>query len=66
MNGLSPGRPQAIIWTNVGILLIVPLGTNFGHNMTFIELSVPKKVGLQGNRNTVTFRNYNHIDDNIT
>ena len=28
-NGLSPGRRQAIIWTNVGILLIVSLGTNF-------------------------------------
>ena len=28
-NGLSPGWRQAIIWTNVGILLIGPLGTNF-------------------------------------
>ena len=28
-NGLSPGRRQAIIWTNAGILLIWPLGTNF-------------------------------------
>ena len=28
-NGLSPGRPQAIIWTNTGIFLIGPLGTNF-------------------------------------
>ena len=28
-NGLSPGRRQAIIWTNAWILLIVPLGTNF-------------------------------------
>ena len=26
-NGLSPGRHQAIIWTNAGILLIWPLGT---------------------------------------
>ena len=25
VNGLSPGRRQAIIWTNAGILLIVPL-----------------------------------------
>ena len=31
-NGLSPGRPQAIIWTNVGILLIVSLGTNIAEN----------------------------------
>ena len=28
-NGLSTGRRQAIIWTNAGILLIGPLGTNF-------------------------------------
>ena len=28
-NGLSPGRRQAIIGTNGGILLIGPLGTNF-------------------------------------
>ena len=28
-NGLSPGWCQAIIWTNAGILLIGPLGTNF-------------------------------------
>ena len=28
-NGLSPGRHQAIIWTNTGILLIRPWGTNF-------------------------------------
>ena len=27
-NGLSPERHQAIIWTNAGILLIGPLGTN--------------------------------------
>ena len=26
-NGLSPGRRQAIIWTNAGILLIGTLGT---------------------------------------
>ena len=28
-NGLPPGRRQAIIWTNAGILLIGPLRTNF-------------------------------------
>ena len=28
-NGLSPGRRQAIIWTNAGILLIGPPGTTF-------------------------------------
>ena len=28
-SGLSPGRRQAIIWTNAGILLIGPLESNF-------------------------------------
>ena len=28
-NGLSPGRRQAIIWTNAGMLLIGHLGTHF-------------------------------------
>ena len=28
-NGLSPGRRQAIIWINDGILLIGPMVTNF-------------------------------------
>ena len=28
-NGLSPDRRQAIIWTNAGLMLIRPLGTNF-------------------------------------
>ena len=28
-NGLSPGRRQAIVWTNDGLLLFGPLGTNF-------------------------------------
>ena len=31
-NSLSPGRRQAITWTNAGILLIVPLATNFSEN----------------------------------
>ena len=43
-NGLSPGRRQAIIWTNVGILLIGPLGTKFNdilieiHTFSFKEM----------------------------
>ena len=28
-NGFSPGRRQAIIWTNTVMLLIGPLGTNY-------------------------------------
>ena len=46
-NGLSPGRRQTIIWTNAGILLIGPLGTNF--NEIFIEIQTFsfKKVHLK-------------------
>ena len=36
-NGLSPGRHQAIIWTNAGILLIWSLGTNFSEFKISIE-----------------------------
>ena len=36
-NGLSPGRRQAIIWTNAGILLIRPLGTNFSEILIGIQ-----------------------------
>ena len=36
-NGLSPGRRQAIIWTNDEILLIGPLGTNFSENLIEIR-----------------------------
>ena len=36
-NGLSPGRHQAIIWTNAGVLLIGPLGTNFSEAVNAIE-----------------------------
>ena len=32
-NGLSPGRRQAIIWTNAGILLIRTLGIHFTWNL---------------------------------
>ena len=34
----SPGRRQAIIWTNAGILLIGPLGTNFSE--IFIKIKI--------------------------
>ena len=37
-NGLSPGQREAIIWTNDGILLIRPLGTNFSE--IWIEIHV--------------------------
>ena len=37
-NGLSPGRRQAIIWTNAGILLTWPLGIKFSE--IFIEIDI--------------------------
>ena len=36
VNGLLPGRRQAIIWTNAGIMLIEPLRTKFSES--FIEI----------------------------
>ena len=43
-NGSSPGRRQAIIWTNVGILLIGPLGTNFSEILMENHISSCKKM----------------------
>ena len=45
-NGLSPGRRQAIIWTNALISLIGPFGTNFSeiligiHTFSFKEMQM--------------------------
>ena len=46
-NGLSPGRRQAIIWTNAGILLIGCLGTNFSENLSVIQSFSFKKMHLK-------------------
>ena len=46
-NGLSPGRRQAIIWTNAGILLIGPLGTNFREILIEILIFSFKKMRLK-------------------
>ena len=43
-NGLSPGRRQAIIWTNAEILLIGPLGTNFSEILIEIHTFSFKKM----------------------
>ena len=43
-NGLSPGRRQAIIWTNAGILLIGPLGKNFIEILIGIQIFSFKKM----------------------
>ena len=50
-NGLSPGRRQAIIWTNTGILLIRPLRTNFSeiliefHTFSFMKMHLKMSSG---------------------
>ena len=46
-NGLLPGRRHAIIWTNAGILLIRPLGTNFSEILIGIQTFSFKKIYLK-------------------
>ena len=46
-NGLSPGRRQAIIRINAGILLIRTLGTNFGEILSKIGAFSFKKMHLK-------------------
>ena len=46
-NGLSPCRHQAIIWTNAGILLIGPLGTNFNEIVIEIQTVSLRKMRLK-------------------
>ena len=46
-NGLSPCRRQAIIWTNVGIWLIGPLGTNFSEILIEIYTFSFKEMHLK-------------------
>ena len=36
-NGSSPDRRKAIVWTNAGILLIWPLGTNFSVGISVLR-----------------------------
>ena len=46
-NGLSPGRRQAIIGTNAGMLLIRTLGTNFSEILSEIHTFSLKKMRLK-------------------
>ena len=46
-NGLCPGRRQAIIWTNAGILLIRTLGINFSEILIEIQIFSFKKMYLK-------------------
>ena len=45
-NGLLPGRLQAIIWTNAGMLLIWSLGTTFSEVVIEIYTFLFKKMHL--------------------
>ena len=46
-NGLSPGRRQAIIWTNAGLFSIRNLGTNFSEIVSEIHKIPFKKMHLK-------------------
>ena len=46
-NGLAPRRRQAIIWTNAGLLLIGPLGTNFSEILIEMLTFSFKKMRLK-------------------
>ena len=46
-NGLSQSQRQAIIWTNAGILLIRPSGTNFSEILIEIDVFPFKKMHLK-------------------
>ena len=46
-NGLSPCRRQAITWTNVGILLIGPSGTNFSEMLIQVHTFSFKQIHLK-------------------
>ena len=60
-NGLSPGRRQAIIWTNAGILLIRTLGTNFSEILS--ENHMPRISMVHNGFRTMlfTYKHYTHI-----
>ena len=46
-NGSAPGRRQAIIWTNAGILLIEPLGKNLNEILIEMQTCSFKKTNLK-------------------
>ena len=46
-DGLSPVRCQAIIWTNDGVLLIKPLGTNYSEILIEMQTLSCKKMHLK-------------------
>ena len=73
-NGLSPGRRQAIIWTNAGILLIGPWGTNVSEILIGIHTFSFKKINLKMSSakwrpfclglNMLTYRGFEYANNN--
>ena len=57
-NGLSPNRRQAIIWTNAGILLIGPLGTNISETLIEIHTFSLKKMHLKMSSGKWSYKGY--------
>ena len=55
-NGLWPGRCQAIIWTNAGMLLIGPWGTNFSEILIGIHTFSFKKINLKMSSASISSR----------
>ena len=49
-NGLSPGRCQAIIWTDAAIFIIGPLGTNFSEILITLYIFIQENAFENGVR----------------
>ena len=66
-NGLSPGRRQAIIWTNGGILLIGPLGTYFSEILIRIQTFSFKKMYFEilSAKSSNKSGDWNHKDEHF-
>ena len=76
-NDLSPRRRQAVIWTNPGILLIGPLGTNFSELLIATHILSFKKMKMLSEKMAailsrshcvlkVTYEIYMHFSYNMT
>ena len=55
-NGLAPEHRQTIFWTNTGILLIGPLGTNFSEILIEIQAFSLNIIRLK-----MTYANIGHF-----
>ena len=60
-NGLAPVRQQAIIWTNAGILLIGPLGTNVSEILIEIHAFSLKKCITLGPHEASVWAKHMHF-----